>query len=157
MDSNCLSYCPLREYSWGGKSLYPSFHLSGASCNRHSTRPRARWKRWVTWSGKSWVGWMLCRCGSVHIGLTARGLVLLPRNNKAELFCDMFCLKSISFCSLVGYCFITQHQRGLCRDKDWCKNKNYDYHIFPSWIHTRWRMFFILLKLWLNDSFFYLI
>lgn len=55
--SNCLSYCPLKQYSWGGKSLYPSFDLSTASHNRNYTQPQAHLKCWVIF----WWWWELSR------------------------------------------------------------------------------------------------
>lgn len=48
---NRLSYCPLREYSWGGKSLYPSFDLSTASRNRNYTAKSSLKMLSHFWSG----------------------------------------------------------------------------------------------------------
>lgn len=53
----CLSYCSLREYSWSGKSLSPSFDLSTAGHNCTAKSPLKMLSHF--WSERGWVSRML--------------------------------------------------------------------------------------------------
>lgn len=60
----CLNYCPYREYSWSGKSLYPSFDLSTAGCD-HTAQDSLKMLSQF-WSEIRWACRTLCRCSSRH-------------------------------------------------------------------------------------------
>lgn len=75
----CLNYCPLREYSWSGKSLYPSFDLSTAGCNYTAKSSLKMLSHF--WSERSWVSRMLLQLCAHKVDWT-----LLPYLDPTVLF-----------------------------------------------------------------------